>query len=69
MKDEYANALEKERVILKDFHTLIDIAKQISETTITQAPPTLLYWHDDEGEHCIGTNEQILEPVGSVKIP
>ena len=69
MKDEYANALEKERVILKDFHSLIDIAKQISETTITQALPTLVYWHDDEGEHCIATNEQILEPVGSVKIP
>ena len=69
MKDEYANAMEKERVILKDFHTLIDIAKQISETTSTQALPTLVYWYDDVGEHCIATNEQILEPVGSVKIP
>jgi hypothetical protein len=68
-KDEYANALEKERVILKDFHTLLDIAKQRSETTITQALPTLVFWHDDEGKHCIATNEQILEPVGSVKIP
>jgi hypothetical protein len=68
-KDEYANAMEKERVILKDFHTLIDIAKQISETTSTQALPTLVYWHDDEGEHCIATNEQILDAVGSVKIP
>ena len=68
-KDEYANAMEKERVILKDFHTLIDIAKQISETTSTQALPTLVYWHDDVGEHCIATNEQILDAVVSVKIP
>ncbi|OGX22118.1 MAG: hypothetical protein A3K54_02890 [Omnitrophica WOR_2 bacterium RBG_13_44_8] len=68
-KDEYANAMEKERVILKDFHTLIDIAKQISETTSTQALPTLVYWHDDVGEHCIATNEQILDAVGSGKIP
>jgi hypothetical protein len=68
-KDEYANALEKERVILNDFHSLIDIAKQVSETTSTQALPTLVYWHDYEGEHCIATNEQILVPVGSVKIP
>lgn len=68
-KGEYANALEKERVILNDFHSLIDIAKQVSETAITQTLPTLVYWHDDEGEHCIATNEQILVPVGSVKIP
>jgi len=59
-KDEYANALEKERAILNDFHSLIDIAKQVSETTITQTLPTLVYWHDDVGEHCIATNEQIL---------
>lgn len=68
-KDEYANALEIERVILKDFHTLIDSAKQISETTITQSLPTLVYWRDDEGEHCIATNEQLLEQVGGVKSP
>ena len=68
-KGEYANALEKERVILNDFHSLIDIAKQVSETAITQTLPTLVYWHDEEGEHCIATNEQILLPVGSVKIP
>ncbi len=67
-KDEYANAMEKERVILKDFHALIDIAKQMSETISVQALPTLLYWHDDEGEHCIATNEQILDAVGSDKI-
>lgn len=62
-KDEYTAVMEKERVILKDFHTLIDIAKQISETTNKQTLPTLLYWHDDEGEHCIATNEQILSTV------
>ncbi len=68
-KDEYANAMEKERVILKDFHSLIDIAKQVAETTITKSLPTLVYWHDDGGEHCIATNEHILEPGGGVKIP
>ena len=55
----YTDAMEKERVILKDFHSLIDAAKQISETANTQAFPTLVYWRDDEGEHCIATNEQI----------
>ena len=59
-KDIYTNAMEKERVILKDFHTLIDSAKQISETATTQVLPTLVYWHDDVGEHCIATYEQIL---------
>ena len=68
-KEEYTNALEKERFILDDFHSLIEIAKNVTETTITQTLPTLVYWHDDEGEHCIATNEQILLPVGSVKIP
>jgi chromosome condensin MukBEF complex kleisin-like MukF subunit len=68
-KAEYANAMEKERVILQDFHSLIDIAKQISESTNTQALPTLVYWHDDMGEHCIATNEQILDGVGSDRIP
>ena len=67
-KEEYTNALEKERFILDDFHSLIEIAKNVTETTITQTPPTLVYWHDDEGEHCIATNEQILLPVGSLKI-
>ena len=60
MKDEYTAFMEKERVILKDFHTLIDVAKQVSETANTQVLPTLLYWHDEEGEHCIATNEHIL---------
>jgi hypothetical protein len=55
--------MEKERVILKDFHTLIDIAKQISESAGTQMLPTLLYWQDDEGVHCIATHEQILSAV------
>ncbi len=59
-KDVYTNAMEKERVILKDFHTLFDNAKQISETISSQVLPTLVYWHDDLGEHCISTNQQIL---------
>ena len=67
-KDEYTAAMEKERVILKDFHALIDLAKQISETAGKQVPPTLIYWRDDEGEHCIATNEQILDTTESVKV-
>jgi uncharacterized protein YacL (UPF0231 family) len=62
-KDEYTAVMEKERIILKDFHTLIDIAKQISETSSTQTLPTLVYWQDKDGEHCIATNEQILSTV------
>ncbi|MDR0469632.1 MAG: hypothetical protein LBH09_06620 [Peptococcaceae bacterium] len=60
-KDEYTALMEKERIIIKDFHSLIDIAKQISETANEQALPTLFYWHDDEGEHCIATNENMLD--------
>ena len=65
-KDEYTAAMEKERIILKDFHTLIDIAKHISESAGTQAPPTLIYWNDDRGEHCVATNEQILDASGNI---
>jgi len=49
-----------ERDIMADFLVLIDSAKQISETATTQALPTVVYWCDDKGEHCIATNEQIL---------
>ena len=60
-KDEYVATMEKERVILKDVLTLIDIAKQISETLSAQSLPTLLYWHDDDGEHCIATTERVFD--------
>ena len=60
-KDAYTAAMEKERLILLDFHTLIDIATQISETTNAETLPTLLYWRDEDGEHCVATNERILE--------
>jgi len=62
-KDEYTAVIEKERIILKDFHSLIDLAKQISETPESETLPTLLYWHDADGEHCIATNENVLEAV------
>jgi len=61
VNDRYIAFMEKERIILKDFHALIDVAKQMSEKTSTQNFPTLLYWHDDEGEHCITTTEQVLK--------
>jgi len=60
-KDEYTAAMEKERWILKDFHALIDVATQISETTCAKISPTLIYWRDEDGEHCFATNEQVLE--------
>jgi hypothetical protein len=28
-----------------------------------QIPPELIYWRDQEGEHCITTNEPIFEYV------
>ena len=62
-KDEYTAVIEKERIILKDFHSLIDLAKQISETPESKTLPTLLYWHDADGEHCIATNENVFEAV------
>jgi hypothetical protein len=62
-KDEYTAAMEKERIILKDFHSLIDAAKRISETASAQEPPTLIYWRDRDEEHCFATSEQILDTV------
>ena len=61
-KDEYMVFMEKERDILENFHQLIDSAKQVSETT-NKIFPTLIYWHDDNGEHCVATNEQMLYAV------
>jgi hypothetical protein len=60
-KDKYTAFMEKERVILKDFHSLIDTAKQMNEMKNTQIFPTLIYWRDNEGEHCIATQEQMLD--------
>ena len=60
-KDKYTEFMENERVILKDFHSLIDTAKQMNETKNTQIFPTLIYWRDNEGEHCIATQEQVLD--------
>jgi hypothetical protein len=54
------STIEKERGIMEDFLLLIESAKQVSKTTSTQAMPTILYWHDNEGEHCIATNELAL---------
>lgn len=62
-KEEYTATMERERGILQDFHSLIETAKQLSETTDTQELPTLLYWRDNEGEHCIATNEQVLDTI------
>jgi hypothetical protein len=53
----------KERAVIEDFLLLIDSAKKVSETTNTQTLPTVIYWHDNEGEHCIATNEQVLDAV------
>lgn len=60
LKEEYNALLENDRIILKDFLTLIDTAKQLSEATGNETHPTLLYWHDDNGEHCVATNDDIL---------
>lgn len=62
-KDNYVAVMEKERIILKDFHTLIDTAKQINEMSDTEVFPTLVYWHDNKGDHCFTTNEQIFDMV------
>jgi len=59
-KDKYHATVENERAIMKDFLILVDSAKQLSDTADTQELPTVLYWQDGEGEHCIATNEQVL---------
>lgn len=63
---KYTAALEIENVIMKDFYSLMDIMKQMPETPSLQALPTLVYWRDNEGEHCIATNEQLLETVDNI---
>jgi len=62
-KDEYTATMKNERGIQKDFNTLIHTAKQMSKKANTQTFPTLIYWNDCEGEHCIATNEPILDVI------
>ncbi|MCL1830137.1 MAG: hypothetical protein FWG21_01765 [Oscillospiraceae bacterium] len=62
-KDEYTAVMEKERVIIDDFHTLITTAKEIATSDNTKAIPNLIYWSDSDGEHCIATNENLLLAV------
>jgi len=64
-KDAYTSVMEKERVILQDFHKLIDLAKQMSESSNEHKSPTIIYWNDVNGEHCFTTNEQILDILES----
>ncbi len=58
---DYNAAVKRERDIGQDFYSLIDMARQLSEVSSAIPPPTLLYWHDNEGEHCIATNEHIID--------
>jgi hypothetical protein len=64
-KDEYTALLEKERLILRDFHSLIDISKRMCEPKTVQTAPTFIYWRDRDGEHCIATNDKLPETVQS----
>jgi acetylglutamate synthase len=57
---EYHAAVENERTMMKDFLTLIESTKQLSEPANAQELPAVLYWRDSDGEHCIATNEQVL---------
>jgi hypothetical protein len=59
-KEEYTAVIENERVILKDFLMLIENAKQMSESVSSEDLPSILYWRDDDGEHCITTNDPVL---------
>jgi nitrate reductase assembly molybdenum cofactor insertion protein NarJ len=59
MKEEYTSVLERERVILTDFPALMDSAKRMSEELRAQDIPTIIYWNDVEGEHCIATKEEV----------
>ena len=65
-KDEYTAVMEKERVILNDFSALINSAKQLSEKASAQILPTIMYWKNEDGEHCIATNEQVLDAARAI---
>ncbi|MCL2054303.1 MAG: hypothetical protein FWG90_07730 [Oscillospiraceae bacterium] len=59
-KDNYTSILEIEKTIRQDFYLLIDIAKQVSEAEFNKENlPTLIYWTDKEGKHCIATSQPI----------
>lgn len=64
-KTELHNAaIAKERAIISEFLLLIDSAKKLSDITSTQGNvPTILYWCDNNGEHCIAANEQVIATV------
>ena len=58
----YTLTLESEKRISQGFDALIRDAQETLEaikqrTTRNSAPPALLYWQDETGDHCIYTNE------------
>ncbi|GHU55277.1 hypothetical protein FACS1894132_11150 [Clostridia bacterium] len=58
LKDEYTSSLSLVNNIQSDFYQLIEDVKKMVETdSENQEMPTLLYWKDEDGTHCIATNE------------
>jgi hypothetical protein len=61
LKGEYASALAMVNNIQTDFYQLIAGVKETLQIgSDNQASPLLLYWDDEQGEHCFATNEEEL---------
>lgn len=65
-RSAYTLAMESEREITSEFHSLIESARTIrqaldaAEPTSGQASPTLVYWKDEMGEHAFVTERDLI---------
>jgi len=61
LEKEYVTALELVNSIQTDFYKLIDDIQKIIESDETnKSLPSILYWEDESGVHCIATHQEVL---------
>lgn len=65
-KEAYTSTMESERVIMSEFHSLIESARtarkalEVSEPGDGTTSPTLVYWKDETGEHSFVTEKNLI---------
>ena len=63
-KAAYTSTMESEREIMREFHSLIESArntrKALDEPAGEKTSPTLVYWKDEAGEHSFVTEQNLI---------
>lgn len=63
-KAAYTSTMESEREIMREFHSLIESArntrKALDEPAGEKNSPTLVYWKDEAGEHSFVTEQNLI---------